>query len=69
VQRMAKIVVFNDADPNIGIVLEEMPQGAPGKARGWHGKCTQCGRVMHRWAMGNAIRDAQNHVDQHPSAL
>ena len=66
---MAKIVIVHDVDPCIGITLEEVLPGDPGRARGWHGSCTECGHVMHRWRQDNAIRDAQAHVDGHPAVL
>lgn len=55
---MAKIVVWNDADPGIAIVLSE-------SVRGCHGSCTECGWPMHRWNRDSAITSAQRHVDSH----
>jgi hypothetical protein len=66
---MAKLLVQHDEDPEISIILEYVAPGTPGRARGWHGSCTQCGRPMHRWAQGRAVEDAQAHVDGHESAL
>ena len=66
---MAKIVVFNEVDPCIGVTLEEVPPGTPGRAHGTYGTCTACGRVTHRWERDNAIRDAQRHVDEHEPVL
>jgi hypothetical protein len=66
---MAKFVVLNEKDPDIGIVLEEVPMGTPGQGQGWRGRCTQCGWPMHRWNMEVAVRSAQGHVDGHEAAL
>jgi hypothetical protein len=66
---MAVTVVFNEADPCIGITLEEVPPGTPGRAQGTHGTCTECGWPMHRWDRDKAIRDAQAHVDGHAPVL
>jgi hypothetical protein len=62
---VSKIVVQHDTDPCIGIVLEEVPEGTPGRAHGWHGTCTQCGRVMHWWHRDPAIAGSRAHVDRH----
>jgi len=66
---MAKLVIVHDVDPCIGITLEEVPPGTPGRARGYHGSCTECGWPMHRWQRDNAIRDAKAHVDSHLPTL
>lgn len=66
---MARLVVQHDVDPAIGIVLEEVPPGTPGRSQGWHGRCTECGRVMHRWTKDDALRDAQAHVDKHDAQV
>ena len=65
--QMAKIVIQHDVDPSIGIVLEEVPPGSP--AVRWHGACTECGHVIHRWHPDNAIAAAKRHVDRHESGL
>jgi hypothetical protein len=62
---MAKLIVQHDEDPGIAIILEEVLPGTPGRARGFHGTCTECGFPMHRWTRDNAVRDAQRHVDRH----
>lgn len=62
---MAKILVFNEIDPAIGMILETVPPGTPGRAQGTYGTCNECGRVMHRWREDAAIRSAQEHVDAH----
>jgi hypothetical protein len=61
---MAKFIVQHDTVPEIGIVLEHS-DGGPGIAQGWHGRCTECGRRMHRWHLEKAIEDARRHVDSH----
>lgn len=66
---MAKIVVQHDVDPGIAIVLEEVPEGTPGLARGTRGSCTECGWPMHRWRRDDAIAAAKQHVDLHQSGL
>lgn len=66
---MAKIVVQNDTDPSIGIVMEYVAPGTPGRGQGWHGTCTECGWPMHRWVELDAIQGAQAHVDRHESGL
>lgn len=66
---MAKLIVQHDEDPGIAIVLEEVPEGTPGRARGYHGSCTECGWPMHRWYSIDAIESAKNHVDRHESRL
>ena len=55
---MAKIVIYNETDPDIGIVLEDAVEGH-------YGKCTQCGWPMHRWGRADAIHAAQRHVVNH----
>lgn len=66
---MAKTVVFNEVDPCIGITLEEVPEGTPGRAHGVHGTCTECGKPMHWWRMEKALPAAQAHVDAHAPVL
>jgi hypothetical protein len=61
----AKLVIFNDADPNIGMTLEYTAPGTPGRARGWHGSCTQCGKPVHYWREEDAFERGQAHVDSH----
>lgn len=66
---MARIVIFNQVDPCIGIELEEVAPGTPGRPQGFHGKCTECGWPMHRWNRDKAIEGAQAHVDGHAPVL
>lgn len=66
---MAKIVVAHDEDPAIGIVLETVPPGTPGRAHGTYGTCTECGWPMHRWSSEVAMRDARRHVDSHEGSV
>lgn len=66
---MAKLIVQHDEDPGIAIVLEEVPEGTPGRAHGYHGTCTECGWPMHRWLQVRAIEGAKEHVDRHESRL
>jgi hypothetical protein len=66
---MAKLVIVHDVDPCIGITLEEVLPGTPGRARGYHGSCTECGWPMHRWHRDRAIQDAKAHVDSHAPVL
>ena len=66
---MAKLVVQHDEDPGIAIVLEHVPPRTPGRAQGWHGACTQCGHVIHRWYQDGAFESAKEHVDRHESTL
>lgn len=66
---MAKLVIVHDVDPCIGITLEEVAPGTPGRAQGYHGACTECGHVMHRWDRDRAISDAKAHVDGHAPVL
>lgn len=66
---MAKLIVQHEEDPGIAMVLEYTATGTPGRARGWYGKCTQCGWPIHRWVQGKAVEDAQAHVDGHESHL
>lgn len=65
---MEKIVVFNQADPCIGITLRQGLPQAP-DAPGFHGTCTECGWPMHRWDRDKAIESAQAHVDWHDPVL
>jgi hypothetical protein len=69
VQLMAKLIVQHDEDPGIAIILEEWRISGSNRFLGWHGTCTQCGRVMHRWGEHRAIESAREHVDRHESAL
>lgn len=62
---MAKIVIHNQVDPAIGITLEYVKPDDPDRPQGWHGKCTECGRNMHRWDQDRAMASAQRHVDRH----
>lgn len=66
---MAKLIVQHNEDPAIGIVLEEVPEGTPGRARGWHGECTECGWTLHYWREDNAVKGARRHIEKHESAL
>jgi len=66
---MAKLVVRHEVDPGIGMVLEEVAPGTPGRAQGTYGACTECGHVIHRWDRDRAIETAQEHVDRHESGL
>jgi len=66
---VAKLVVHNEVDPGIGMVLEEVLPGVPGRAQGWYGRCTACPKTMHRWHQDRAIRSAQAHVDSHTPVL
>jgi hypothetical protein len=66
---MAKLVVQNDTDPGIAVVLETVPEGEPGRAKGTHGGCTACGRVIHQWREDSAITVAKEHVDNHEPVL
>jgi len=59
-----KLVVFNDRDPDIGIVFEHIEPGGD-RAQGWCGCCTECGRIMHRWHQDQAMADGQRHVNKH----
>lgn len=59
-----KLVVFKDAEPEIGITLTYVPAGTPGVAQGWRGECTQCGKPVHYWGERAAFQGAQAHVDQ-----
>lgn len=60
-----KLVVFKDAEPEIGITLEYVAPGTPGKAQGWRGACTECGTPVHYWTEAKAFIGAQEHVDKH----
>jgi hypothetical protein len=66
---MAKLLVQHDDDPGIAIILEEVEPGDAHRARGWHGSCTECGYILHRWHQDKAIENAQGHVDRHESHL
>lgn len=55
---MAKNVVYNEADPEIGMVLEM-------HAGGWIGRCTECGHTVFKWDQDRARQSAQAHVDSH----
>ena len=62
---MAKLLVVNEQDASIAVLIEEIPEGTPGRAEGWYGRCTDCGPawVMHRWKQDRALSDAGHHVD------
>jgi len=66
---MAKVVVQHDVDESIGIVLEEVAPGTPGRAQGWHGTCTECGWTLHYWREDNAVKGARRHVDGHVAVV
>lgn len=66
---MATVIVQHDTDAGIAVLLEEVLPGTPGRARGWHGRCTECGWPMHRWGQALAIAGARRHVDLHTSQL
>lgn len=66
---MAKTVVYNERDPQIAIVLERVGPGVPGRARGTHGACTECGWVMFKWNAEKAREVAQAHVDSHEAVI
>ena len=55
---MVKIVVQNDANPDIGIVLKM-------GGFGWSGQCTHCGAEVQRFTQEFAIKVAQRHIDKH----
>jgi hypothetical protein len=59
-----KLVIFKDAEPEIGITLEYTAPGTPGRGQGWHGSCTQCGKPMHYWTQERAFEAGQVHVDR-----
>ena len=65
---MAKLVVQHDRDPQIAVVLTEMPRGGH-TVPGVTGSCTQCGWPMHQWNRDKAIRAAQQHVDGHEPVI
>jgi hypothetical protein len=60
---MAQLVVFNQADPGIGIVF------STGNFRGWAGTCTGCGKPVHYWTQERAFELGQAHVDNHEPVL
>lgn len=60
----SKLVVFKDAEPEIGITFTYVAPGTPGSAQGWRGECTQCGKPMHFWNAEKAFEQGQQHVDQ-----
>jgi hypothetical protein len=62
---MAKLVVVNEQEPSISVVFEYIDPADPVRPQGWHGKCTGCGRVIHRWQMAGAFDSGQRHVDNH----
>lgn len=67
---MAKLIVQHDEDPGIAIILEQvLPASTEGRAQGWHGRCTECGKTTHRWGQAVAIESARRHVDNHESSL
>lgn len=61
---MAKIVVQNDTNPDIGIVLDELT-GLDGHSKIWDGNCTQCGWSFMWENEDEARAVAQAHVDTH----
>lgn len=60
---MAKLVVFNEADPAIGATFET------GAFRGYAGTCTECGKPMHFWTEQRVFELGQAHVDSHSPVL
>lgn len=60
-----KLVVFKELEPEIAVVLLHVPEGEPGRAPGWHGKCTECGKPVHFWTEAKAVIACQEHVDAH----
>lgn len=64
-----KLVIFNDTDPGIGMTLEYTAPGTPGRAQGWHGTCTECGKPVHYWTQEKAFEAGQEHVDGHAPVL
>jgi hypothetical protein len=60
---MAKIVVQNDTNPDIGIVLNRT--GDVISRRRWAGECTQCGYVVDDCEIEYAAANARAHVDSH----
>lgn len=58
-------MAVSETDPTIAVLLEHVPEGAPGRAQGWHGRCTDCGPAwtMHRWHTERALLDAAHHID------
>lgn len=66
---MAKIVIQHEVDPSIGMVLEELSEGVPGRAHGVYGSCTECPAVLHAWTRDIGIILATRHVDAHESSL
>lgn len=61
---MAKLVVYKETEPEIGITFEHVAPGTPGEAQGWRGSCTQCGKPMHFWTLERAFSGGQAHVDR-----
>jgi hypothetical protein len=72
---MPKLVVHHNEDPGISIVLEEVKPGSPAtrgagaRAQGFHGTCTECGFIMHRWRRDPAFTSAMEHIARHESGL
>lgn len=64
-----KLVIFNDVDPGIGMTLEHTAPGTAGRAQGWHGTCTACGKPVHYWTEEKAFEAGQRHVDGHEPVL
>jgi hypothetical protein len=60
---MTQLLVFNAADPCIGISFRTGPY------RGYAGTCTECGKPMHFWTEERAFRLGQEHVDSHAPVL
>lgn len=67
---MPKLVVQHETDPSIGVVFDEVFAGdGSNRAPGYHGRCTECGHVMHRWLESSALKSGARHVEQHESGL
>lgn len=60
-----RLVTFQNDEPSIAIVFTQVEPGTPGKARGWHGECTECGKKVHYWNEARAMAAGQEHVDSH----
>jgi hypothetical protein len=60
-----KLLVFNDYDPAVAITMEWTPEGTPGRAHGWRGACTECGKAVHYWTEAKAMENGQEHVNGH----
>lgn len=62
---MDKLVVHREDDPDIGVVYEEVPEGDLLRPAGFHGECTECGRIFFFWRRGRAVRGATSHLARH----